>query len=76
MSRFPAVTAKIIIDFLKSLGFKKIRQRGSHKFFRHPDGRTATVPDHKGENIGKGITFKILKDCEVSKEDFLKWHEK
>lgn len=26
----------------------------------HLDGRTATVPDHKGEDLGRGITNKIL----------------
>ncbi len=52
------------------------RQKGSHKFFRHPDGRTATVPDHKGEDLGRGITNKILKDAEATREDFLEWYFK
>jgi len=26
----------------------------------HLDGKTATVPDHKGEDLGRGITNKIL----------------
>jgi len=34
-----------MIQFLTSLGFSQIRRRGSHRFFAHPDGRTATVPD-------------------------------
>ena len=29
-------------------------------FFRHIDGRTATVPDHKGDDFGRGIPNKIL----------------
>ena len=74
MSRFPIVTAKDIFAFLKHLGFVEVRQKGSHKFFKHPDGRTATVPDHKGEDLGRGITHKILNDVEESKEDFLKWY--
>lgn len=76
MSRMPTITTKVTIEFLKSLGFEQVRQKGSHKFFRHPDGRTATVPDHKGETLGRGITNKILKDVEVSREDFLNWHRK
>jgi len=74
MERLPTITAKIIIDFLKNQGFIFIRQKGSHKFFRHPDGRTATVPDHKGEDLGRGITNKILKDIEATREDFLNWY--
>ncbi|HHV57920.1 MAG TPA: addiction module toxin, HicA family [Firmicutes bacterium] len=30
----------------EDLGFSRVRQKGSHVFFRHPDGRTATVPCH------------------------------
>jgi predicted RNA binding protein YcfA (HicA-like mRNA interferase family) len=71
----PTVTAKVVIEFLASLGFVQVRQRGSHKFFRHADGRTATVPDHRGEDLGRGITDKILKDVEITREEFIRWHQ-
>lgn len=70
----PTITAKLLIEFLGFHGFTQTRQRGSHKFFRHPDGRTATVPDHKGEDLGRGITNKILNDAELTREDFLNWY--
>lgn len=76
MNRIPTITPKLIIKFLHSFGFEQIRQKGSHKFFKHHDGRTATVPDHKGEDLGRGITNKILKDIEVTKEDFFNWCQK
>jgi predicted RNA binding protein YcfA (HicA-like mRNA interferase family) len=75
MPRMPTVTSALMIAFLKSLGFKQSRQKGSHKFFRHPDGRTATVPFHKGEDLGRGLTEKILKDVEVTRDVFFKWYE-
>ena len=62
-----------MIAFLKALGFEPVRQKGSHKFLRHADGRTATVPDHKGEDLGRGITKKILKDVEATEGDLLMW---
>ena len=74
MTAFPTVPARDIIRYLKKQGFVLLRQKGSHKFFRHPDGRTATVPDHKGEDIGKGLMLKILKDIEVSQQEFLDWY--
>ena len=74
MSKFPVISAREILSFLKHLGFVEIRQKGSHKFFKHLDGRTATVPDHRGEDLGRGITRKILNDIEESKEDFMKWY--
>lgn len=70
------IKAKELIAFLESLGFFLVRQKGSHKFFRHPDGRTVTIPDHPHEDLGRGITAKILKDAELSRDDFLKWYNK
>lgn len=74
MTTFPSVKADRLIKFLNDRGFIESRQKGSHKFFRHPDGRTCTVPFHKGEDLGKGILRKILNDIEVPKEEFLKWY--
>jgi predicted RNA binding protein YcfA (HicA-like mRNA interferase family) len=65
--------AKKIIQTLERLGFKKMRQRGGHIFFRHPDGRTTIVPVHKGEDIGRGLLQEIIKDTKLSKEEFLKY---
>ncbi len=73
MRRLHPVRARQVIRFLETLGFRQARQRGSHKFFRHPDGRTATVPDHKGEDLGRGIMAKILRDAGVKPVEFLEW---
>ncbi|HEV2177771.1 MAG TPA: type II toxin-antitoxin system HicA family toxin [Terriglobia bacterium] len=62
-----------MVRFLESLGFVQTRQRGSHRFFRHADGRTTTVPDHRGEDLGRGILAKILRDAESRPEEFLTW---
>ena len=61
-----------IIRALKKLGFVRIRQSGSHAIYRHPDGRWTTVPIHKGRDLGKGLLHKILKDAEISVEEFEK----
>jgi predicted RNA binding protein YcfA (HicA-like mRNA interferase family) len=76
MSRLPTISPSLMVKFLKEMGFKKSRQRGSHIFFRHVDGRTATVPFHKGEDLGRGLTNKILHDMDVSRDFFLAWLEK
>ena len=73
MTRLHPVRAREVVRFLESLGFVQTRQRGSHRFFRHPDGRTATVPDHRGEDLGRGILAKILRDAESRPEEFLTW---
>jgi predicted RNA binding protein YcfA (HicA-like mRNA interferase family) len=71
--KMPTITATTMIEFLSSHGFEQVRQNGSHKFFKHPDGRTATVPDHKGDDLGRGITKKILTDAEMTREYFQHW---
>jgi predicted RNA binding protein YcfA (HicA-like mRNA interferase family) len=73
LSRLHPVASREVVRFLESLGFVQVRQKGSHKFFRHADGRTATVPDHKGEDLGRGILAKILRDAGVKPAEFLAW---
>jgi predicted RNA binding protein YcfA (HicA-like mRNA interferase family) len=73
LSRLHPVPPRQVIRFLESLGFEEVRQRGSHKFFRHPDGRTATVPGHRGEDLGRGIIAKILRDAGAKPASFLEW---
>ena len=47
MGQIPILKAKEVIRLLKVLGFVEVRQRGSHKQFRHADGRATTVPVHQ-----------------------------
>ena len=35
----------------------------------------ATVPEHGNEDLGRGITSKILRDAEVNRDDFIKWYK-
>lgn len=44
-----------VIAILLKLGFQEVRQRGSHKQFRHADGRMTTVPFHKGRDISPAL---------------------
>ena len=70
MSRITPLKPTEIIRILNRLGFERIRQKGSHIYFRHPDGRSTVVPFHKGEDIGKGLLNAILQDIELSWEEF------
>jgi len=68
--KLPMLKARDIIRVLNLLGFKKIRQKGSHIFFEHIDGRTTLVPSHAGEDISKGLIRQILKEIELTPEEF------
>jgi len=54
------------------LGFLEIRQRGSHRQFRHPDGRGTTVPFHQGRDLSPILLRQIIKDIGMTPENFLK----
>jgi predicted RNA binding protein YcfA (HicA-like mRNA interferase family) len=72
MTKMPALSAKEIITALKKIDFTETRQKGSHVLLKHSDGRTTVVPVHQGETIGPGLLSKILRDVEISRDDFLK----
>jgi predicted RNA binding protein YcfA (HicA-like mRNA interferase family) len=55
--------------YLKGAGFLILRERGSHHFFRHPDGRTTIVPVHSGELLGPGLLAKALPDVEITRNE-------
>lgn len=71
MTRFPVFDGKGIVDILKGFSFVIDRQRGNHVFMKHPDGRVTVVPVHAGETIGPGLFAKILRDVNLTREDFL-----
>ena len=72
MTAFPSLTGKELIAALAKAGFATARVKGSHYFLQHPDGRTTVVPVHSGETIGPGLLSKILRDCELSREELHK----
>jgi len=50
----------------------EVRQKGSHKQFRHEDGRATTVPLHKGRDISPKLLRQIASDIELAIEEMLK----
>lgn len=72
MTSLPSLTGKELLSILKKAGFNVLRVKGSHHFIRHQDGRSTVVPIHAGETIGPGLFAKILRDCDLSREEFQK----
>lgn len=70
--KLPLMKAKDVAKVLEKLGFEFKRQKGSHMFFEHPDGRTTVIPNHPTEHIDRGLLNKIIKhDLQISREEFL-----
>ncbi len=71
--RLSSLRAPDIEKVLKKMGFFPVRQKGSHVFFKHADGRTTLVPRHGGEEIGKGLFRQILREINITLEEFSKY---
>ena len=72
MGNIPVLKPREVVRLLKKLGFEEVRQRGSHKQFRHADGRGTTVPFHSGRDISPIILRQIAKDIGVTLAKLLK----
>ena len=71
MTKLPLLKGQDLIAILKKHGFEVIRQSGSPVCKKHSDGRVTTVPIHKGQNIGRGLLRKIMRDTELSVDDII-----
>jgi predicted RNA binding protein YcfA (HicA-like mRNA interferase family) len=56
---------------LLSLGFTLLRQRGSHRQYRHPDGRQTTLPFHSGRDLSPILFLQVARDIGITPEDLL-----
>lgn len=72
MSRLPIVDARTMECVLVHLQFQFIRQKGSHKFYKHADGRTTTIPHHRGRDLARPLIREIIREIELSPEQFQK----
>ncbi|MEO6392152.1 MAG: type II toxin-antitoxin system HicA family toxin [Pyrinomonadaceae bacterium] len=71
MGNIPVLKPTEVVSILRTLGFVEIRQRGSHKQFRHEDRRGTTVPVHKSRDISPALLRKIAQDIDLTVEEFL-----
>ena len=53
------------------MGYHKIGQSGSHIQFKDAKGTIITVPVHPGRKVGRGLLRKIIRDLEISREEFI-----
>jgi predicted RNA binding protein YcfA (HicA-like mRNA interferase family) len=73
MGKPPVLKPREVAAILEKLGFVEVRQRGSHKQYRHSDGRSTTVPFHSGRDISPNLLRQIAKDIGLTVEDMLQY---
>jgi len=69
--KLPIVSGKDAVRAFGKLGYVTVRQTGSHIRMKHQSDRSKkplTIPNHKV--VGKGLLRKILRDAELTIEDF------
>ncbi len=71
MPKLPVLKPREVVRLLVGQGFLEVRQRGSHKQFRHPDGRATTVPFHSGRDISPSLLRVIARDIGMTAEVLL-----
>jgi predicted RNA binding protein YcfA (HicA-like mRNA interferase family) len=73
MSSAPILKPQEVVRILENLGFVEVRQKDSHKQFRHEDGRGTTIPFHKGRDISPRLLRQIANDIGLTVEEMLEW---
>jgi predicted RNA binding protein YcfA (HicA-like mRNA interferase family) len=71
MGSVPVLKPREVVARLERLGFVEVRQRGSHKQFRHADGRVTTVPLHAGRDIAPTLLRQICRDIRLTITEFI-----
>jgi predicted RNA binding protein YcfA (HicA-like mRNA interferase family) len=66
----PILSGRAVVRALAKVGYREVRQRGSHIRLSCAGKRSITIPDHKV--IGRGLLKKILRDAEMTAEEFEK----
>jgi len=71
MGKHPIFKPREVVVRLENLGFVEVRQRGSHKQYRHADGRCTTVPFHAGRDLSPILLRQIAKDIGLTMDEFI-----
>jgi len=72
MTRLPIINYATMNKALNRLEFNAVRQKGSHVFYRHSDGRTTSVPNHPNRDLARPLVHQILREINISPDEFLK----
>ena len=71
MPKLPIISGRQLIKVLSKLGYREVSQRGSHIRLSCPNRKSITIPDYKV--IDKSLLRKILRDAELTTENFYKF---
>jgi predicted RNA binding protein YcfA (HicA-like mRNA interferase family) len=71
MSKLPVISGEKTVKCFEKIGYVVVRQKGSPIRMWHKSDRSKkplTIPKHKV--LGKGLLRKLLRDADISVEEF------
>ena len=68
MVDLPIISGKDAIKVLGKIGYRPVRQRGSHIRLACLGRKSITIPNYK--SLGPGLLRKILRDAEITTDEF------
>lgn len=71
MPKLPRVSGTDAVKAFEKVGYRVIRQRGSHIRLKHshPSRDPLSIPDHK--ELGIGLLRKLIRDSKVTVKEFI-----
>ncbi|MBI4158978.1 type II toxin-antitoxin system HicA family toxin [Candidatus Woesearchaeota archaeon] len=73
MPKLPIVSGKDVVKALSKIGFQHVRTRGSHAILnKQTENGKITIPVPLHKELAKGTLKSIMRQAELSLEDFLK----
>ncbi|MDD4093252.1 MAG: type II toxin-antitoxin system HicA family toxin [Methanothrix sp.] len=69
--KLPRVNAADAVRVLEKAGFFLARQSGSHRIYKNAEGQRVTVPYHSGKELHPKVLKNILRDADMTPEEFL-----
>jgi len=69
MSKLKIISCSEMCKLLESIGFVAVRQKGSHRRYKHSDERTTQVAMH-ATDIDRTLIRKILRDIDLTIDDY------
>ena len=72
MPRITPIDPYKLIKLLSKVGFKPIRQRGSHVILINEEGTRIVVPVHPGRKLKPGLIRIIITEAGLTREKYFK----
>ncbi|WP_045215653.1 type II toxin-antitoxin system HicA family toxin [Desulfonatronovibrio magnus] len=73
MTRLGGYSGTGVVRAFQSAGWKVVRKKGSHVCMEKPGHESIlTIPVHKGKDVKKGTLRNLIKDAEMTVDEFLK----